>query len=154
MSTTSNTHLVSHPLIDRLSERQRSLILVATGTILGAIGQIFMKKGVDPTITGMVATAIHIFTNLNMFLGYSLYGISAALLVLALRKGHLSMLYPVIALTSVWVAVLSVIFFNETLTPLRLGGIATVVVGVGLLGMGSHPEPEPVPVKVSTEEQR
>ena len=58
------------------------------------------------------------------------------LLVLALRKGQLSMLYPVIALTFVWVAVLSVIIFHETLSLMRIAGITTVVLGVALLGFG------------------
>lgn len=128
--------LVSHPIIDRINERQRSLILVSLCTILGAAAQIFMKKGADPSIHGMIPTVIRIFTNLNMFVGYALYGISAILLVLALRKGQLSMLYPVIALTFVWVAILSVIVFKETMSPMRIAGVTTVVLGVALLGFG------------------
>jgi len=128
--------LVSHPILNRISERQRSLILVSLCTILGAAAQILMKKGADPNIHGMIPTVIRIFTNANMFIGYALYGISAVLLVLALRKGQLSMLYPVIALTFVWVAILSVIVFHETLSPMRVAGITTVVLGVALLGFG------------------
>jgi multidrug transporter EmrE-like cation transporter len=128
--------LVSHPILDRISERQRSLILVSLCTVLGAGAQILMKKGADPSIHGMIPTVVRIFTNVNMFAGYALYGISAVLLVLALRKGQLSMLYPVIALTFVWVAILSVIVFHETLSPMRVAGITTVVLGVALLGLG------------------
>ncbi len=134
--------LVSHPVLDRLNERQRSLILVSLCTILGAAAQILMKKGADPTIHGMVPTIIRIFTNPNMFIGYALYGISAVLLVLALRKGQLSLLYPVIALTFVWVAILSMLIFHEHLSPMRIGGIATIVFGVGMLGYGQATTPE------------
>ena len=101
-----------------------------------------MKKGADPNIHGMLPTVIRIFTNINMFIGYSLYGISAILLVLALRKGQLSLLYPVIALTFVWVAILSMLIFHETLSPMRIAGIATIVFGVGLLGFGQGAPPE------------
>ena len=134
--------LVSHPILDRITQRQRSLILVSLCTILGAAAQIMMKKGADPNIHGMIPTIVRIFTNLNLFLGYALYGVSAVLLVLALRKGQLSMLYPVIALTFVWVAILSVIIFHETLTPMRIAGITTVVCGVALLGWGDSPNPK------------
>lgn len=136
VSLTTPRPLVSHPILDRISERQRSLILVSLCTVLGAIAQILMKKGADPSIQGMIPTIVRIFTNLNLFVGYALYGINAVLLVLALRKGQLSMLYPVIALTFVWVAILSVIVFHETLSPMRIAGITTVVIGVGLLGWG------------------
>jgi len=134
--------LVSHPVLDRINERQRSLILVSLCTILGAAAQILMKKGADPTIHGMVPTFIRIFTNLNMFVGYALYGISAVLLVLALRKGQLSLLYPVIALTFVWVAILSVLVFHEHLSLMRVGGIATIVFGVAMLGWGQSTTPD------------
>ena len=133
---TTSRPLVSHPILDRISERQRSLILVSLCTILGAAAQIMMKKGADPSIQGMIPTVIRIFTNLNLFVGYALYGVSAVLLVLALRKGQLSMLYPVIALTFVWVAILSVLIFHEQLSILRIAGITTVVAGVALLGLG------------------
>jgi multidrug transporter EmrE-like cation transporter len=115
---------------------------VSLCTILGAAAQILMKKGADPTIHGMVPTIIRIFTNPNMFIGYALYGISAVLLVLALRKGQLSLLYPVIALTFVWVAILSMLIFHEHLSPMRIGGIATIVFGVGMLGYGQATTPE------------
>ena len=138
----STPRLVSHPILDRINERQRSLILVSLCTVLGAAAQILMKKGADPNIHGMLPTVIRIFTNINMFIGYSLYGISAILLVLALRKGQLSLLYPVIALTFVWVAILSMLIFHETLSPMRIAGIATIVFGVGLLGFGQVSPPE------------
>jgi drug/metabolite transporter (DMT)-like permease len=136
--------LISHPILDRINERQRSLILVALQTILGAAAQILIKKGADPSIQGMVATIVRIFTNLELFIGYALLGLSSVLLVLALRKGQLSMLQPVIALTFVWVAILSVFIFHETLSPMRIAGIATVVLGVGLLGFGDAGTPATV----------
>jgi len=73
-------------------------------------------------------------TNPYLFTGYSLYGISAVLLILALRHAELSILYPVLSLTYVWVAVLSVVVFHEAMPPLRILGIATVVMGVAILG--------------------
>jgi drug/metabolite transporter (DMT)-like permease len=131
----TTARLVTHPVIDRLSERQRSLILVGLQTVFGATAQIFMKKGVDPSVHGMLPTLLRIFTNVNLFTGMALYGVAAILLILALRRGQLSLLYPVIALTFVWVAILSVIIFHENMTPMRVAGITTVVFGVGLLGL-------------------
>ena len=55
-------------------------------------------------------------------------------MVLALRDGELSMLYPVIALTYVWVSVLSFLIFRESLPPMKLLGISLIVIGVAVLG--------------------
>jgi multidrug transporter EmrE-like cation transporter len=70
--------------------------------------------------------------------GLSLYGLSTLLLVLALRDGELSMLYPVIALTYVWVTLLSFLIFHDRVNPFKLLGIVTIVIGVGVLGRGQR----------------
>ena len=72
--------------------------------------------------------------SLPLLSGYALYGLSTLLLVLALREGELSLLYPVIALTYVWVTVLSVVIFHDRLNPFKLIGIVIVVTGVAVLG--------------------
>lgn len=68
--------------------------------------------------------------------GLSLYGIFTLLLVLALRDGELSTLYPIISLTYVWVTFLSVWLFGESMNPFKALGVATIVFGVALLGKG------------------
>jgi multidrug transporter EmrE-like cation transporter len=83
---------------------------------------------------GILAVAAAIFTNLTLLGGYALYGLSTVLLVLALRDGELSLLYPVIALTYVWVTLLSFLIFQESISPFKLAGIATIVAGVTVLG--------------------
>lgn len=90
-------------------------------------------RGLPPAGT-FVDTIIGIFTNPYLFTGYALYGISAVLLILALRHAELSILYPVLSLTYVWVAILSVVLFQEPMPALRVLGIATVVTGVAILG--------------------
>ena len=55
-----------------------------------------------------------------------------------LRDGELSMLYPIIALTYVWVNLLSMYFFHEHLNPWKGLGIALVIGGVALLGKASR----------------
>jgi len=107
-------------------------------TVLGATAQILIKMGANtlgahPTVMDM---AIKILTTPSLFIGYSCYAMSTVLLVLALRHGELSLLYPVIALTFVWVTILSVLIFHDTMNPLRLTGIAIIVGGVAILGRG------------------
>lgn len=77
---------------------------------------------------------IDIVTNPLLFSGYCLYGISTILFILALRDGELSILYPVIALTYVWVTVLSIWIFDELLNPWKVAGIGIIVLGVAVLG--------------------
>jgi len=77
---------------------------------------------------------LSVVTNWALIGGLALYGVSTLLLVLALRDGELSLLYPVIALTYVWVTILSLIIFHDRANALRLAGIAIIVIGVAVLG--------------------
>jgi multidrug transporter EmrE-like cation transporter len=111
--------------------RYQPVLLVFGCTILGAAAQILMKTGANQlTHPGLLAMA----TSLPLMAGYSLYGLSTVLLVLALRDGELSLLYPVIALTYVWVTFLSFMIFHDNINVWKLCGISLIVGGVGVLG--------------------
>ncbi len=81
-------------------------------------------------------TLAALLANVQLWAGLSLYGISTGLLILALRDGELSLLYPVISLTYVWVTILSAMVFHETMSVYKIAGIAVICSGVALLGKG------------------
>ncbi len=91
-----------------------------------------------PHPSGLISMGLAMLSNVPLMIGYSLYGISTVLLVIALREGELSLLYPVIALTYVWVCILSVLVFHEYLNPLRIAGVIVIVLGVAILGKGGR----------------
>jgi uncharacterized membrane protein len=106
--------------------------MVFACTFLGAAAQMLMKIGMqqpDPKL-------INYITSMPLFAGYCLYGLSAVLFTLALRDGELSILYPVIALTYVWVTILAIPILHETINTYKVAGIVTIVAGVAVLGRG------------------
>jgi multidrug transporter EmrE-like cation transporter len=115
--------------------RNQSILLVFICTILGAAAQILMKMGSAHMAHFDV---VKVFTDWQLFSGYALYGVNTLLLMLALRDGELSRLYPIIALTYVWVTLLSAYFFHEELTFWKLTGITIIVAGVTVLGRASQ----------------
>lgn len=112
--------------------RRQSILLVCFCTISGAAAQILGKVGMTHFTPNLWAIA----TNLPLMGGYALYGVNTLLMVLALRKGELSMLYPIIALTYVWVTLLSYTLLGEPPNLFKNCGIALIVIGVAVLGTG------------------
>ena len=113
-----------------------SIGLVFLCTVSGAAAQLLMKYGANH-LTGV--GLIGVLTNLPLLAGYGLYGVNTVLLVLALRQGHLSVLYPIIALTYVWVTILSPrVFPEDHLNAFKVAGVSLIVVGVSLIGKGSR----------------
>jgi len=127
--------------------RSRSFLLVFSCTIIGAFAQILVKEGTehlarislgdvihDPTL--FFRFALEIASNFKLFCGYCLYGVNTFLMALALKGRELSRLYPIIALTYVWVTLLSLFVLpDEHMNFFRSTGIAFIVGGVSLLGL-------------------
>jgi multidrug transporter EmrE-like cation transporter len=122
-----------------ISKRRRSFWLVFCCTLVGAMAQMFIKTGATHlTRPGFVGAVLGMLTNPMLFTGYALYGFNTVLLAVALRESELSLLYPVIALTFVWVSILSVAFLHESMNPWKGAGIVAIVLGVAVLGRGSR----------------
>ena len=114
--------------------RRRSVLLVFACTFIGAAAQLLIKVGMthfQPDVWALV-------TNFSLLGGYVCLGINTVMLVLALRDGELSMLYPIIACTYVWVTLLSYALLHEKPNVYKNVGIATIVIGVGVLGRGGR----------------
>ncbi len=121
-------------------DQTRPLLMVLGCTILGAGAQILIKLGTAALgeHPSLLETAIGILTIRLLFEGYALLGISTIVLILALRKGELSLLYPVFTLTYVWVTILSVIIFHDSINAFKLAGLSIIVGGVAVLGRASR----------------
>jgi drug/metabolite transporter (DMT)-like permease len=128
---------------DAASARQRSAVIVAACTILGAIAQLLIKVGMmpahlDPSVKGLVPVVLAVVTDVPLVAGYACYGLFTIAMVLALREGELSKLFPIIALTYVWVTLLSYWLLKDTPNLYKNAGIAVIVIGVAILGQGGE----------------
>ena len=79
-----------------------------------------------------------LLTSWQLFAGLCVYGVGSMVMIVALKHGELSVLYPLISLNYVWVAILSVLLFQESMNPLKIAGICIIMLGVGVLGRGAH----------------
>ncbi len=126
----------------------KPVYMVLASTAFAAAAQIMMKFGAGHPMpkldlahpATLVALALAIITNAPLFFGYSMNAGMAILLILALKDGQLSILYPIISLSYVWVNLLSMYFFHEQMNFWKGFGIVLIIGGVGLLGKVSSRE--------------
>lgn len=117
-------------------------------TLIGALAQMLIKQGtaqlgVHVTLRELVREpalffrfCLGVVRNSRLFFGYACYGVNVFLIALALKGRELSRLYPIIALTYVWVAVLSIFFLpGEHLNFFKSVGMLFIVSGVSVLGI-------------------
>jgi multidrug transporter EmrE-like cation transporter len=142
---------VSEAALDSGAAARRSFLLVFSCTLIGALAQILVKQGTSQlgdhhlhlTLSQVlrkpelfVQFSLDMMTNVKLFIGYCMYGVNTFLMALALKGRELSRLYPIIALTYVWVTILSLFVLpDEHLNFFRWMGIVFIVGGVSVLGL-------------------
>ncbi len=112
----------------------RAVGLVLVSTVFTALGQVFFKMG-----SGRLALSLSgVLFNYMLLVGFFFYGIGALMLIVSLRHGELSVLYPVYAMNFVWVSLLADRFLGESMSSLKWGGILVIMMGVSLIGWGGR----------------
>jgi uncharacterized membrane protein len=113
----------------------KPIILIMLCTIFTSAGQILFKLA-----SQNLNSFNDIFTNYFLFLGFISYGIGSVLMIIALKYGDLSLVYPFVALSFIWVTLLSIILFNELVYLINWFGIIAIIIGVSFIGFGSSRE--------------
>lgn len=101
------------------------VLLMASASLMIAGGQFFWKLA-----SGQL--------NLNIILGFIIYGLGAVLMIHSLKFGELSVLHPVMAVSYITSTTLAIIFLDEAFTFLQFVGIIFIILGVILLGVTQH----------------
>ena len=108
-------------------------LLMLFTTLLTSSAQILWKKG-SATLTFDV---LSIITNYYIIIGILLYIVGGALLILSFRGGEVSVLYPIIATSYIWVSFLSMFFLNESMNLFKWVGVMSIIIGIASIGFGS-----------------
>jgi drug/metabolite transporter (DMT)-like permease len=107
----------------------KAILLALFSAFIGSLGQLGFKLG-----SGSFALEPKLLaTNYFFLAGISLYAISTIIYMFALRQGHLSVIYPVIATSYIWVTLLSKIILDEPMNIANFAGIALILIGVTII---------------------
>ncbi|MEM4703232.1 MAG: EamA family transporter [Candidatus Pacearchaeota archaeon] len=105
------------------------ILLVLFCSLLGASGQLFFKLA-SPEFS---FNPLSWLKNFYFLLGILFYAVATVLFVWALRHGNLSILYPIIATSYVWVTIFASLILKEPFPALKWMGIGLIIGGVILI---------------------
>lgn len=108
-----------------------TIFLVAFCALLGAIGQIFFKLGSKDFRLDLFS----MITNWELFTGLAFYGIATLLFVYSLKNNNLSILYPIIASSYIWVTIFSMVFLGEQFALYKWIGILMIIGGITIISI-------------------
>lgn len=105
-----------------------SVVLAVISSFLGATGMLFFKLGSKKASLRVMDW----LTNWKVMLGILLYFTALLALIISMKSGDLSIVYPIYALSYIWVALFSKRFLNEKISLINWLGFAIIMVGVSL----------------------
>ncbi len=108
--------------------------LMVACTLFTTLGQIFFKRG----SAGLSLDIVLLLTNLDLILGGIFYMIGAGLMILALRTGELSIVYPMVSLSFVWVSLYAALVLGESITSRKGIGLLMILGGIIFLGVSKR----------------
>ena len=110
-----------------------SIGLVLLASFIGSYGAVMLKK-----VSAHIRQCIrHPFKNPQLIISLFFYGIGTVLFIIALRSGELSVLYPLVATTYIWISFLSIKILKEKMNFHKWLGIGIIILGVSFIGFGS-----------------
>jgi len=108
-----------------------AIILAVIATFTISFGTLHLKVG-----SKKVRSIKTLIFNKRITLAVFLYATSAILYIWGLKYGDVSVLYPIISLSYVWVCLLSIKFLKERMNLYKWVGIIVIIIGVTLIGIG------------------
>ena len=115
-----------------MNVNKKAILLILLTTFLASTAQILFKT----TANDLDFDIAKIITNYKLLIGLLLYLVGGILVIIAFRYGEITILYPILATSYVWVNLLSNYFFDEQINIFKWMGIAAIIIGVSLLGFG------------------
>lgn len=117
----------------KMEKKNFAIFLMFLTTILTSSAQILYKFG----IRTLEFNLLSIITNWQIIFGLILYAVGAVVMITALKHGEVSVLYPIIATSYIWVSIGSSVFFDELMNLWKWAGVFFIVMGVVIISYGS-----------------
>lgn len=104
-------------------KNKTGIVLILISALFSCSGQFLWK------LSGMQSLWL-------LFFGFVCYGMGMLFMLLAYRHGSLSVLHPMLSVGYVFSLILAATVLKEAVSPIRILGVAVILVGVIFIGGG------------------
>ncbi|MGH7885805.1 MAG: EamA family transporter [Thermodesulfobacteriota bacterium] len=97
--------------------------------LFSAIGQIFFKYGSDYVGSSIFSWIF----NYYLIIGLMIHAVGFYFMISAFKQANLSLIYPVLATSYIWVAIFSSILLKEKIQFIQWFGMMAIVAGIFMI---------------------
>lgn len=117
-------------------------VLLVTSVSLAVAGQVTLKSAMEKVgrigsaeVSAPISTVKKVASEPLLWIGLTLFGLSAVFWLVVLSHVPLSVAYPVVGLSYILIVALSRFVLHESVPMLRWFGVLIVAVGIGVIGL-------------------
>lgn len=110
--------------------RPWAIIVILLCTIFTSVAQLFYKLASQ--------RLPEIATNWPLFAGAICYILAAGLMMLAFKGGEVTVLYPLIATSYIWVTLIAAFVFGESIGVFKIAGLVLIFIGITGIALASR----------------
>lgn len=113
-----------------------NMLLILTGVLLNAAAQFLLKLGMqrighfELTAANLWPIGLQIATSIPIIGGMACYVVSIGIWLVVLSRVDVSVAYPMVSLGYIVTAIAAYLWLGEALGPMRVAGIAVILIGV------------------------
>lgn len=115
--------MIGNKFMDSIRKNSKGICIILFASLLTATGQLLWKMSGGADIKLVLA-------------GFLFYGVGAVLMIAAFRFGSLSVIHPMLSFSYIFALLFGRFILNETISPVQLLGVFTIMAGVVLIGGG------------------
>ena len=118
-----------------MGTQSKAIVFIVWCTFFTSAGQVLWKLALREV------ALFNPFTWINLWFisGFVSYGVGLIFMLLAFRRGEVTILYPILATSYVWVSIASPYFFpSDTMTAWKWAGVLVILGSVTLLSWGGQ----------------
>jgi len=119
-----------------------SLVMLAISVVFAVAAQLTLKAAMNSVgrigsteIAAAGETITRALKEPRLWLGLTLFGVSAVFWLVVLSRVDLSVAYPFVGLSYIVVVMFSRLFLHEQVSALRWIGVVVVAVGIAIIGL-------------------
>jgi len=110
------------------------MLLILAASFIGSFGAVLLKSG-----SAHLRLHWHaLFLNWRLIAGALAFVLSSVFFVAGIRKGQLTILYPMASLGYIWTLIWSRLFFGEPFTRYKFLGVGLIISGIFCLTLGNR----------------
>jgi drug/metabolite transporter (DMT)-like permease len=115
--------MIGNKFMDSIRKNYIGICIILVASLMTSIGQLFWKISGGADVTSLI-------------IGFLFYGVGAVLMIVAFRFGSLSVIHPMLSFGYIFALFFGRFILNETISPVQLLGVFTIMAGVVLIGGG------------------